>query len=157
MREGRSTRGGFGAFMAGVLVGVLVTGLVGAGGTAVVLVQHPHLASRLHTELFGSGSAAIVPLGDLTNVAVVVDVTATGHPISRYIYGVAAADKATLVALGATVFRTEILDPLDNEDVLAAENLFGENFSYTCTNAAVLASHGPTDDAIWCASPITRE
>jgi pimeloyl-ACP methyl ester carboxylesterase len=28
----------------------------------------------------------------------------------------------------ATVFRTEILDPLDNEDVLAAENLFGENF-----------------------------
>src|SRR5438270_4215026 len=105
MKERRPHRGGgYAPFLAGVLVGVLLSGVVAAGGTAAVLLAHPRLASRLHSELFPAGSQ-IVPLGDLSAVTVVVSTSSAGSRISRFIYGVAAADQATLVALGATVDR----------------------------------------------------
>jgi len=46
-----------------------------------------------------------LPAGELSNVAVSVDSSAAGRPISPFIYGVAFADAATLKALGATVDR----------------------------------------------------
>ena len=46
-----------------------------------------------------------IALGNLGNVAVTVDASASGHPISPYIYGISAGNQQTLVALGATVNR----------------------------------------------------
>jgi len=93
-------------FIAGGLVGGILGGGVGLGGGALVLLQHPHFASRLRDAL--TARAAPEPTfapGSLANVVVKVDTTASGRPISKYIYGVASADTATLLALGATVNR----------------------------------------------------
>src|SRR5436190_20944648 len=93
-------------FIAGALVGSVVGGGVGLGGGALILLQHPHFASRLREAL--TARAAPEPTfapGSLANVVVKVDATASGRPISKYIYGVASADTATLLALGATVNR----------------------------------------------------
>ena len=104
MSDGQRRRSRFAPFLSGVLVGVLLAGFAGAGAVAVVLVKHPRLASRLNAELFPPPSQ-VVPVGDLTNVVVTVNVDAAGHPISPYIYGVAAADPTTLRLLGATINR----------------------------------------------------
>jgi hypothetical protein len=107
MRRARSEhKGGFLSFVSGALIGVLLGGFTGAGAAAVVLVQHPHFGSHLRAALAGlmTQSDEIAP-GSLANVAIRVDTSAYGHPISAYIYGVAAADQATLTALGATVDR----------------------------------------------------
>ena len=91
-------------FFAGMLTGVLLCLSLGGGATTLLLLAHPHLASRLDALLFPPPSQ-VIPIGDLSDVAVVVDAAATGHSISPFIYGVDAADPATLVALGATVNR----------------------------------------------------
>jgi len=98
-------RGSFTSFMAGGLVGALLGGAIGLGGGAYVLLKHPHFASRLRADLLAQPAAPPIAYGDLANVTVTVDVFSSGHPISRFIYGVAAADPATLIALGATVDR----------------------------------------------------
>ncbi|MHB8612380.1 MAG: glycoside hydrolase family 44 protein [Candidatus Dormibacteraceae bacterium] len=104
-RQAARTRGGFTLFLAGGLVGALLGGAVGLGGGAYVLLKHPHLTSRLRADLLAPPAAPPISYGDMSNVTVTVDVFGSGHPISKYIYGVAAADPATLAALGATVDR----------------------------------------------------
>ncbi len=98
-------RGGFTTFLAGGLVGAVLGGAIGLGGGAYVLLKHPHFASRLRADLLAPPAAPPIAYGDLANVTVTVDSFSSGHPISRFIYGVAAADPATLIALGATVDR----------------------------------------------------
>ena len=100
-----TSRGGLRTFVAGALVGILVGGLVGAGGATAVLLLHPHFASRLHSALVGSSSSVVIVPGSLADVMVDVNMAAAGSPISPYIYGVASADRATLIALGGTVDR----------------------------------------------------
>ncbi len=53
----------------------------------------------------GVSTAGLGPQGDLDAVVAQIAISAPGHPISPYIYGVAGADPATLRALGATVNR----------------------------------------------------
>lgn len=96
---------GLKAFIAGGLVGALLGGAVGVGGAAYMLANHPHFMSRLQARLTPSREITVTPIGDLSNVVVTVDLSATGHPISRYIYGVASASPQELIALGATVDR----------------------------------------------------
>lgn len=89
-------------FVAGVLVGMLIAGIMGGW----LEVAHPHFVSSVVSKLrqpFSSGAAAPVPApGD---VQVAVDDQATGYTISPLIYGVAFADTAVLQELGATVDR----------------------------------------------------
>jgi hypothetical protein len=95
-------------FIAGTVVGSLIGGLVGVAASAELLIHHPHFASRLRAALTPAAPTAIIPSippGSLANVIVRVDVSAAGSRISPFIYGVAAADQATLTALGATVNR----------------------------------------------------
>ena len=92
-------------FLAGALVGGMLGGLLGVAGAAEILIHHPHFASRLRAELMPPATIATIPLDSLANVVVRVDSSATGKPISPFIYGVAFADAATLRALGATVNR----------------------------------------------------
>jgi len=106
MRRVRPERSGsFFPFLSGALIGLILGGVGGAGAAAVVLVKHPNFASRVRAALVGLSQPAGIPAGSLANVVIRVDSSATGHPISAYIYGVAAADRATLDALGATVDR----------------------------------------------------
>ncbi len=99
-------RRGLSTFVAGALVGAILGGIVGVGGTAKILVEHPQFVSRLKGWLSGGASAVdTIPIGSLADVTVRVDTSAGGSTISPYIYGVALADEATLRALGATVNR----------------------------------------------------
>jgi hypothetical protein len=93
--------GGWGRFLAGLLAGITLS----AAGVGVLLAQHPHFASKVEGRL-----KALLPQGqvaqvNLDNVAVRCDLGSGGTPISPLIYGVAAADSATMTALGATVNR----------------------------------------------------
>ena len=93
-------------FLAGGLVGAVLGAGAGIGVAAYVLLEHPHFASRLRTGLESAPPTSQSDnFGDLLHVVVTVDASSGGHPISEYIYGVAAADPATLKALGATVDR----------------------------------------------------
>lgn len=92
-------------FLAGALIGAVLGGLLGVAATAAVLIQHPNFAARLRAALAPSVTASNIPPGSLANVAVGVDSSAAGSPISPFIYGVAFADEPTLKALGATVDR----------------------------------------------------
>ena len=96
---------GWKVFVAGVLVGGILGGVIGIGGTAELLVHHQHFASRLRSLLIPPDTAPTIAPGSLSSVVVRVDLTAGGRPISPYIYGVAFADTATLRVLGATVNR----------------------------------------------------
>ncbi|HVC76722.1 MAG TPA: glycoside hydrolase family 44 protein [Candidatus Micrarchaeaceae archaeon] len=86
-------------------IGLFLGGLLGVAGTAELLIHHPHLAARLRAALMPPATDSSLPAGELSNVAVSVDSSAAGRPISPFIYGVAFADAATLKALGATVDR----------------------------------------------------
>jgi glycosyl hydrolase family 44 len=101
----RPARGRFRIFVAGTIVGGMLGGLLGVGLTAEILVNHPHFASRLRAMLMPPKDVPTFTIGSLANVVVRVDLSSNGHPISRFIYGVAFADPATLRALGATVNR----------------------------------------------------
>jgi hypothetical protein len=92
-------------FLAGTVVGGLLGGLLGVAASAEVLIYHPHFASRLRSALTPATTISAIPLGSLSAVVVGVDSLAVGTPISPFIYGVAAADMATVKALGATVDR----------------------------------------------------
>jgi len=93
-------------FIAGALVGAVLGGIVGVGGSAAIVLQHPHFASRVKAWLTRPTSTdTILPIGSLADVTVRVDTSASGNAISPYIYGVSIADEATLRALGATVNR----------------------------------------------------
>lgn len=102
MRRSRRT------FVAGALIVILIGGLLGVAATAQVLANHPHFAARLRAAFMPAAASPLAPSiapGSLADVTVHVDLSATGHPISRFIYGVAFADEATLRSLGATVNR----------------------------------------------------
>ena len=92
-------------FLAGTLVGSLLGGLLGVAGSAELLIHHPHFAARLRAAIIPAATVSSIPPGSLANVTVRVDSSVAGSPISPFIYGVAAADEATLRALGATVDR----------------------------------------------------
>lgn len=92
-------------FLAGGLVGSLLGGLVGVAGATELLIHHPHFVDRLRAVLKPAAAVSSIPPGSLANVAVRVDLSAAGSPISPFIYGVSTADEATLLALGATVDR----------------------------------------------------
>jgi len=92
-------------FLAGALVGALLGGLLGVAATAELISRHPNFAARLRSALVPTASASSVPLGNLADVVVNVNVSAAGTAISPFIYGVASADGATMRALGATVDR----------------------------------------------------
>jgi hypothetical protein len=96
---------GLGTFLAGALVGSLLGGLLGVAGTAELLIHHPHFAGRLAGAIMPAATVSSIPPGSLANVTVRVDSSAAGSPISPFIYGVAAADEATLRTLGATIDR----------------------------------------------------
>lgn len=91
--------------MAVVAVGLVGAVLVGGGVTAELLAHHPRFASRLRAALLPAATSAPIQVGNVGDVTVTVDVLADGQPISPFIYGVASADKDTLIALGATVDR----------------------------------------------------
>jgi hypothetical protein len=91
--------------LAGSLAGVVLGAGGGAALAGYVLLEHPHFASRLRAQLSHPAPVPTIPPGSLGDVVVTVDLTTNAHPISPYIYGVAGADPATLVALGATVDR----------------------------------------------------
>jgi hypothetical protein len=103
----RHSHRGLKLFVAGMLVGGLIGGLAGGVGASELLRLHPNFASRLRAALLirGSEGAPAIQPGSLADVVVRVDTSATGSPISPYIYGVASADSDTLLALGATVDR----------------------------------------------------
>lgn len=108
MIQERRSRHGLKVFVAGVLVGGLLGGLFGVAAAAEVLAQHPRFASRLRAALVPRPPATALPTiapGSLADVMVRVDTSSAGQPISPFIYGVASADKETLIALGATVDR----------------------------------------------------
>ena len=96
---------GLTTFVSGALLGSLLGGLVGVGGSAELLIHHPHFADRLRAALTPVVNVPSIPPGSLANVVVRVDFSASGSPISPFIYGVANADEASLRALGATVDR----------------------------------------------------
>jgi Glycoside hydrolase family 44 len=105
-QERRSHRG-LKLFVAGMLVGGLLGGLVGGASGAELLVLHPNFASRMRAALLPAPTSPVLAIqpASLADVAVRVDISAPGHPINPFIYGVSIADKATLIALGATVDR----------------------------------------------------
>jgi hypothetical protein len=70
-----------------------------------VLIHHPNFAARLRAALTPARNVPSIPPGSLANVVVRIDFSASGSPISPFIYGVANADEASLRALGATVDR----------------------------------------------------
>ena len=92
-------------FVSGALLGSLLGGLIGVGGSAEVLIHHPNFAARLRAALTPARNVPSIPPGSLANVVVRIDFSASGSPISPFIYGVANADEASLRALGATVDR----------------------------------------------------
>ena len=92
-------------FVSGALLGSLLGGLIGVGGSAEVLIHHPNFAARLRAALTPVRNVPSIPPGSLANVVVRIDFSASGSPISPFIYGVANADEASLRALGATVDR----------------------------------------------------
>ena len=97
-------RSGFSAFLAGTLMATIAIGVI---GTAVVL-QHPHLMSRIKSHLPSlgdlTGPGPTQPV-DLSAVLVRCAVDGPGTAISPLIYGVALAYAPDLQALGATVDR----------------------------------------------------
>lgn len=102
----QSRRSRWPVFLAGVLIGGMLGGLVGGVAMAEVVAHHAHFASRLRAALMPPPAApATIQPGSLANVVVTVDLSSTGHPISKYIYGVAYADPEILRQLGATVNR----------------------------------------------------
>ena len=96
---------GLTTFVSGALLGSLLGGLIGVGGSAEVLIHHPNFAARLRAALTPARNVPSIPPGSLANVVVRIDFSASGSPISPFIYGVANADEASLRALGATVDR----------------------------------------------------
>jgi hypothetical protein len=92
-------------FIAGGLVGSLLGGLLGVAVTGELLLHHPNFAARLRAALKPASTVTSFSPGSLADVVVRVDFSAPGRPISPFIYGVAAADAATVKALGATVDR----------------------------------------------------
>lgn len=93
------------ALIAVVAVGLAGAVLLGGVGTAELLAHHPRFASRLRAALLPAATSAPTQVPNVGDVSVAVDVLADGQPISPFIYGVASADKDTLIALGATVDR----------------------------------------------------
>jgi hypothetical protein len=89
------------ALIGGALVAVLAV----SSAVAWLLVDHPHGAGRVASQLQGEASR----LGDLApggSDVVVVDSAADGTPISPLIYGIAAADSTVVQQLGATLDRS---------------------------------------------------
>lgn len=92
--------GRWGRFIAGFLVGSVMT-----AGVGVLMLQHPRFVSRLEQRLqslMPRDAAAVVNLDGLT---VQCQIGSAGSAISPLIYGVAGADPATLTALGASLNR----------------------------------------------------
>lgn len=95
----RSLRRGSIAFAAGGAMLLL-------GGAAWIVLQ-PHLGTGVLLALFGDEptTSELSGDGDFGDVVVKINASAPGRAISPYIYGVAGADPATLVQLGATLNR----------------------------------------------------
>ena len=107
MSQSRGTHRGLKLFVVGILVGGLVGGLIGGIGGVELVIGHPHFAARLRAATLALQPASGDPgqTAGVSDVTVTLDASAAGHPINPAIYGVSIADKATLLALGATVDR----------------------------------------------------
>jgi hypothetical protein len=91
-----------------ILAGILVVSVVAASGLVWMAVFEREAGDQLRSALQGHWpvlQGGLRPDSALGAVTVHVDPTATGRPISPFIYGVAAADAAVMRALGATVDR----------------------------------------------------
>jgi hypothetical protein len=85
--------------------GALVAVLAVSSAVAWLLVNHPHGAGRLASQLQGEASR-LSDVGPGGSEVVVVDSAAAGTAISPLVYGVAAADSTVVQQLGATLDRS---------------------------------------------------
>lgn len=91
-------------FVAGVLVGAILGGAIGAA----VIVQHPRLAGKLRTRIDSLQASLLpkpAPVPEKADVIVVMDDRGQGTDISPLIYGVSFAGASQLQALKPTSNR----------------------------------------------------
>lgn len=85
--------------------GALVCTVLATTVTGALAAQHPHFVARVEKHLKALLPQSTPTPVSLDAVSVSCDSTAEGTSISPLIYGVAGADPATLLALGATLNR----------------------------------------------------